>query len=172
TFVDERTIEIRLDGGGTRRIRGRDVVINTGTTPAMPPIDGLADAGVWDTESILALEILPESLIVLGGGYVGCEFASMFAIFGSRVTLIEGDDQVLSREDPDIATEVADLLQGQGVEVRLGSFVHTVRRETSGQVVVTLADGSQIRAEQMLVATGRTPVTSELGLDAAGADLT
>ncbi|MGH3322766.1 MAG: dihydrolipoyl dehydrogenase family protein, partial [Streptosporangiaceae bacterium] len=171
-FVAERTVEIRLDDGDTRRIRGRDVVVNTGTTPAVPDIDGVAEAGVWDSESILRLERLPESLVVLGGGYVGCEFASMFAIFGSRVSLLQGGDQVLPREDPDVAGEVGDLLREQGVDVRLGSRAQEVRRDPSGEVVVTLTDGSEVRAEQLLCATGRTPVTDGLGLDAAGVQLT
>ena len=170
-FVAERTVEIELNDGGTRRVRGRDVVVNTGTTPAKPSIDGLAEADVWDSESILRLEELPGSMIVLGGGYVGCEFASMFAIFGTRVVLIQGGDQVLPREDPDIAGEVADLLGEQGVDVRLGARAEKVRRDPSGEVVVTLADGSEVHADQLLCATGRTPVTAELGLDAAGVEL-
>jgi probable pyridine nucleotide-disulfide oxidoreductase len=109
-------------------------------------------------------------MVVLGGGYVGCEFASMFAVFGTRATLLQGGDQVLPREDPDIAGEVAGLLREQGVDVRLGSRVHAVRRDSSGELVVALADGSQARADQLLCATGRTPVTAELGLDATGVE--
>ena len=170
TFVASRTVEIPLDDGDRRRIRGRDVVVNTGTTPAKPPLEGIDEAGVWDSETILRLEELPRSMVVLGGGYVGCEFASMFAVFGTRVTLLQGGDQVLTREDPDIASEVAGVLREQGVDVRLGSRVHAVRRDSSGELVVALADGSQARADQLLCATGRTPVTAELGLDATGVE--
>lgn len=172
TFVAERTVEIRLGDGSTRRIRGRDVVVNTGTVPALPDLDGLAEAGVWDSESILRLEELPSSLIVLGGGYVGCEFASMFAIFGSRVTLLQAGGQLLAREDPDVAGEVADRLREQGVDVRLDSRAQEVRRDPAGEVVVALADGSEVRGAHLLCATGRMPVTAELGLEAAGVDLT
>jgi len=135
---------------------------------AVPRLEGLDVAEVWDSESILRLEELPESLVVLGGGYVGCEFASMFAIFGSRVTLLQGGDQVLPREDPDVAEEVAELLRGQGVDVRLSCRAERVRREPSGEVVVTLSDGSEERGAQLLCATGRTPVTDGLGLEATG----
>lgn len=172
TFVDARTVEVRLDDGGSRRIRGRDVVVDTGTEPAVPHVDGLAEAGVWDSESILRLERLPETLTVLGGGYVGCEFASMFAIFGSRVTLLQSGSQVLPREDPDMADEVTDLLRQQGVDVRLGSRAQEVRRDSSGDVLVTLADGSEVRSEQLLCAAGRRPVTADLGVEAAGVELT
>lgn len=167
-FVGERTVEITTSDGATRRVRGRDVVINTGTTPAHPDLPGLAEAGAWDSESILRLERLPASLLVLGGGYVGCEFASMFAVFGARVTLLQGGDQLLAREDPDVAAAVAEVLRAQGVDVRLGARATRVHREASGDVVVTLADGAEVRGAELLVATGRAPVTDGLGLDTAG----
>src|SRR3954471_22406672 len=83
-FVAERTVEVALNGSGTRTIRGREVVIDTGTTPALPDLPGLAQAAPWTSESILHLERLPGSILILGGGYVGCEFASMLAVFGTR----------------------------------------------------------------------------------------
>jgi pyruvate/2-oxoglutarate dehydrogenase complex dihydrolipoamide dehydrogenase (E3) component len=170
-FVAERTVEIETRTGGTRLVRGRDVVINTGTTPARPELDGIAAARVWDSETILHLERLPETLLVLGGGYVGCEFASMFATFGARVTLLQGSGQLLPREDPDVAQQVADVLADQGVEVRSGVRATAVRREPD-DVVVTLDTGREVRGEELLVATGRTPVTADLRLDAAGVAVT
>jgi probable pyridine nucleotide-disulfide oxidoreductase len=172
-FTAERTAEIRADNGATRLVRGRDVVINTGTTPALPNLDGIPQARVWTSETILHLHRVPETLLVLGGGYVGCEFADMFAIFGSRVTLLQGPGQLLPREDSDVAGEVAQILTIHGVDVRLGVRAVAVRREpANGDVVVTLADGSELRGEELLVATGRTPVTADLGLDVAGVTLT
>ena len=94
-FVDERTVAITTREGARRVVRGRGVVIDTGTSPAVPTLAGIREAEVWNSETILALRHLPETLLVLGGGYVGCEFASMFAIFGSRVTLVQGPDHVL-----------------------------------------------------------------------------
>ncbi len=171
-FVDERTVQVVVASGGTRTLRGADVVINTGTTPAMPQIPGMAQSGVWTSESILRLDRLPQTIGILGGGYVGCEFASMLAAFGVRVTLLQGGDQLLSREDPDISAAVADVLAGQGVEVRLGVRAESVTREGShGPVAVTLDDGRSARAEELLVATGRSPVTGDLGLDVAGVTL-
>ncbi|GAB3678458.1 dihydrolipoyl dehydrogenase family protein [Saccharopolyspora tripterygii] len=172
-FVGDRTVQIRCHDGTTRVVRGGEVVINTGTTPALPDLPGIAEAAVWDSETILHLERLPETLLVLGGGYVGCEFASMFALFGTRVILMQGGDHLLPREDPDVAGQVAEILTDQGVDVRLGARASAVHREPgTGEVVVALADGSEIRAQEMLVATGRAPVTADLGLDVAGVELT
>ncbi|WP_432055879.1 dihydrolipoyl dehydrogenase family protein [Streptomyces sp. bgisy022] len=172
-FTAKRTVEITAADGSKRTVRGRDVVINTGTTPAMPDLPGLADAQVWTSETILRLERLPEALLILGGGYVGAEFASMFAVFGTRVTLLQGRDQLLLREDRDVADEVARLLTAQGVEVRLSARASAVRREDGhGDIVVTLDDGSEVRGQELLVATGRTPVTAGLAPEAAGVRLT
>lgn len=170
-FTGERTVEVALNDGGTRVLRGRDVVVNTGTAPAVPPVDGIEGADVWNSETILHLEKIPESMIVLGGGYVGCEFASIFAVFGTRVILVQGRDQILPREDPDVAAQVAEVLAAQGVELRLGARARAVRRE-GGDAVVTLEDGSELQAEELLVAAGRAPVTDDLGLDVAGVELT
>ncbi|MBQ0924251.1 dihydrolipoyl dehydrogenase family protein [Saccharopolyspora endophytica] len=172
-FVGERTAEIRTDDGRNRLVRGRDVVVNTGTTPVMPDLPGISEAKVWNSETILHLERLPDRLLILGGGYVGCEFASMLAVFGTRVTLLHGRDQLLPGEDPDVAALVADVLVDQGVDVRLGARVSAVRREPGhGDVVATLVDGAEVRAQELLVATGRAPVTADLGLGAAGVELT
>jgi len=172
-FVAERTVAITTREGTHRSVRGRDVVINTGTKPAVPAVAGITDADVWTSETILTLQRLPETLLVLGGGYVGCEFASMFAIFGTRVTLIQGADQLLAREDADIGAAVAEILTSQGVDLRLGETAEAVRREGGrGEVVVTLGEGTQLRGQELLVATGRSPVTADLRLDVAGIDLT
>lgn len=172
-FVAPRTVEIATSTGETRRVRGRDVVVNTGTTPALPDLPGLPEADVWTSETILRLDRLPDTLLILGGGYVGCEFASMFALLGSRVVLVQGSDQLLVREDPDVASEVAQILTGQGVELHLGSRAASALREPDhGPVRLTLEDGTVVTGDELLVATGRSPVTADLGLDAAEVKLT
>ena len=172
-FVSERTVAITTREGTRRVVRGREVLISTGTIPAVPSVAGISEAEVWNSETILALPRLPETLLVLGGGYVGCEFASMFAIFGSRVTLLQGPPGVLPREDPDVSAAVGDILIDQGVTLRLGKSAEAVRREAGhGEVVVTLADGLEVRGHELLVATGRTPVVDDLGLELAGVELT
>lgn len=109
-FVAPRTVQIATNDGAIRVVRGKDVVVNTGTTPALPNVPGVAESDVWTSASILRLDLLPERLLILGGGYVGCEFASMFALFGTEVVLVQGSSQVLPREDGDIAGEVAEIL--------------------------------------------------------------
>jgi pyruvate/2-oxoglutarate dehydrogenase complex dihydrolipoamide dehydrogenase (E3) component len=172
-FIAPRTVEVETRDEPIRLLRGTDVVINTGTTPAIPDLAGISESRVWTSETILQLERLPQRLIVLGGGYVGCEFASMFALFGTQVTLLQGPDQLLPREDSDVAAEVAAILANQRVGLRLGTRTQAVHREANnGEVVVVLEDGSQVRGEELLVATGRAPVTAHLGLESAGVDLT
>jgi pyruvate/2-oxoglutarate dehydrogenase complex dihydrolipoamide dehydrogenase (E3) component len=171
-FIAPRTVEIKTHNGDARLLRGTDVVINTGTTPALPDLPGVAESAIWTPETILQLERLPHRLLILGGGYVGCEFASMYALFGTKVILLQGRNQLLPRDDPEVAAEVADILADQGVDVRRGARATAVRRDGHGGVVVILEDGSQVVGEELLVATGRAPVTADLGLAAAGVEVT
>ena len=171
-FIGPRTAEIETHGGDLRLLRGTDVVINTGTTPAIPDLPGITESRPWTSETILKLERLPSRLLILGGGYVGCEFASMYALFGSQVIMLQGRSQLLPREDPDVAAEVAEILVDQGVEVRLNARATAVRRNGNGEVTVILEDGTQVVGDELLVATGRSPVTADLGLAAAGVEIT
>lgn len=171
-FIAPRTVEIKTHNGDARLLRGTDVVINTGTTPALPDLPGVAESAIWTSETILQLERLPHRLLILGGGYVDCEFASMYALFGTKVILLQGRNQLLPREDPEVAAEVSDILADQAVDVRLGARATAVRRDGHGGVVVILEDGSQVVGEELLVATGRAPVTADLGLAAAGVEVT
>jgi pyruvate/2-oxoglutarate dehydrogenase complex dihydrolipoamide dehydrogenase (E3) component len=171
-FLAPRTVEIETHKGDSRLLRGTDVVINTGTTPALPDVPGVAESAALTSETILQLERLPHRLLILGGGYVGCEFASMYALFDSQVIMLQSGSQLLHREDPDIAAEVAEILTDQGVEVRLNARATAVRRNGDGEVLVILEDGSEVDGDDLLVATGRTPVTADLGLPAAGVEIT
>ncbi|MFF5858181.1 dihydrolipoyl dehydrogenase family protein [Streptomyces sp. NPDC012751] len=166
-FIAERTVEIALNDGGRRVVRGKDVVINTGTVPRIAPVPGLATAKPLTSESIMDLHHIPDRLVVIGGGYVGLEFAQMFAAFGSRVTVLESGPRLLPREDSDVAEALLGYLREDGVELVTGSAAKEVVRE-GGTVSVLLEDGRRLEADDLLAATGRAPVTGELGLDAAG----
>jgi pyruvate/2-oxoglutarate dehydrogenase complex dihydrolipoamide dehydrogenase (E3) component len=170
-FVADRTVEVALDGGGTRTLSGTNVVINTGTVPSLPPIDGLAGASVQTSESILRLQELPTSMVVLGGGYIGAEYASMLSLMGVRVTVVQRGAHLLGREDPDVAASVADAFTGDGIDLRLGVEATRVSRATDGTVTVDLSDGSSVSADDILVALGREPVTAGLGLEKTGVEL-
>lgn len=170
-FIGDRTVEVALDDGGTRTITGTNVVINTGMVPYLPPIDGLAGANVQTSESILRLQELPASVVVLGGGYIGAEYASMLNIMGVRVTVVQRGKHLLGREDPDVAAAVAEAFTRDGIEVRLGVEATGVIRAADGTVTVELSDGGTVSAEDILVALGREPVTAGLGLEKTGVEL-
>lgn len=178
-FVGPRTIEVspmsnetRSANRGRRVISADVVVINTGLRASIPPLPGLDAVSYLTSTSIMELTTAPEHLIVLGGGYVGLEFAQAFRRFGSRVTVVERGAQLLPREDEDIADAVADILRQDGIDVLLGAEVKRVERADAG---VGLAyhtgsgqDERMLRGSHLLVATGRRPNTDDLGLTAAG----
>jgi probable pyridine nucleotide-disulfide oxidoreductase len=169
-FVGRRTVEVALNDGGTRTLRGADVVINTGTVPAVPPIEGLAEAQPLTSDTLLELEQLPESIIVLGGGYIGAEYADLLSTAGVKVTVVEGGSQLLGREDADIAEAVLAGFSRAGIDVRLNASAERISRAADGTVTVELSDGGTIAAAELLTAVGRTPVTAGLGLDVAGVE--
>ncbi|TMA79389.1 MAG: mercuric reductase, partial [Deltaproteobacteria bacterium] len=122
-FVAPKTIEVRLNAGGTRVLTGERVFLNVGTRATMPPIPGLADSQPLSNVELLELDRLPEHLVVLGGGYVGLEFAQAYRRFGSRVTVIADQPRLVAREDPDVADEIRRILAADGIEFVLGADV-------------------------------------------------
>jgi pyruvate/2-oxoglutarate dehydrogenase complex dihydrolipoamide dehydrogenase (E3) component len=172
-FVAPKTIEVRLNDGGTRTLTGDRVFLNLGTHATIPPIPGLAESKPLTNIELLELDRLPGHLIVLGGGYVGLEFAQAYRRFGSRVTVIERGPQLLSREDPDISEEICRILREEEIEVLLGAEL--VRVERSGDCVrlnVRTANGERnITGSDILAATGRTPNTAGIGLELTGVKL-
>ncbi|HWA84268.1 MAG TPA: mercuric reductase [Fimbriimonadaceae bacterium] len=150
---------------GERTIEGSVIVIDTGARPLIPGVEGLHSARYLDNRTIMELDHVPESLLVLGGGYIGLEFGQMFARFGSRVTIVEQGSRFLPREDADVADALLAILRAEGIEVRLGDPVARVVR--NGQIGATLASGEILRGSEILVATGRRPNTDALGVEAA-----
>jgi dihydrolipoamide dehydrogenase len=179
-WLKERGIELfrgeaRLEG--ERRVRVGDetlvarkaVIVATGSGAAMPPIDGLDGVDPWNNREGTTAKQVPESLIVLGGGPVGCELAQAWASLGSRVTLVEGMDRLLTRDEPFAGEEVATALRERhGVDVRLGVKAKEVSRDGNGVVAVGLSDGSSAEGAEFLVAVGRKPRSEGIGLDSAG----
>lgn len=169
-FVGPKTVEATLADGSVRVVEGEKVLINTGTTPAIPPIEGLGDVNYWTSEDALRLTEIPDRLVILGGGVIGVEMASMMAAFGADVTLIEGGERILAREDADVAEEMAANLAAQGVTVRTGE--RAVRVSSGGEGIVVHTTAGEVAGTRLLVALGRTPATKGLGLEAAGVELT
>ncbi|HEY7312879.1 MAG TPA: mercuric reductase [Gemmataceae bacterium] len=173
-FVAPKTLEVRLNDGGTRVLVGDRVFLNVGTHATIPPIPGLADAGPLTNIELLEIDRLPEHLVVLGGGYVGLEFAQAYRRFGSRVTIVEHGPQLLGREDPDVAEEIRRILRAEDIEVMPGADLLRVegRSGESVRLRVRTAGGEQtIAGSDILVATGRTPNSAGIGLDVAGVEL-
>jgi pyruvate/2-oxoglutarate dehydrogenase complex dihydrolipoamide dehydrogenase (E3) component len=170
SFTGAKTLRVRLRDGEVRELSGEKLFIDAGTRPAVPAIDGLKDVAFLDSTSIMELDSLPEHLIVLGGGYVGLEFGQMFRRFGSRVTIVQSGPQLLTREDADVASAVAQILQQDGVTVLLNAKASGVTK-TGAQIYVTVRMGDEshvVDGSHLLVATGRTPNTDILNLSAAG----
>src|SRR6516162_5788226 len=133
-FVAPKTLEVRLNDGGTRVLVGDQVFLNLGTHATIPPIPGLADAGPLTNIELLEIDRLPEHLVVLGGGYVGLEFAQAYRRFGSRVTIVEHGPQLLGREDPDVAEEIRRILRAEDIEVMPGADVLRVEGRSGESV--------------------------------------
>ncbi len=145
------------------------VYINTGTRPSMPPVPGLADAAPLTNESILMLREAPPHLVILGGSYIGLEFAQIFRRLGSAVTVIEHSERIASREEPDISARLQAMLEAEGVTVVTGAHIAAVERSPSGAVMVSLGGAdAPVTGTHLLVATGRVPNTDDLGLATVG----
>lgn len=162
-----RRVEVETPDGLVTLTAAHAVVLAVGTTPAIPPIDGLAEARPWTNREATTSEAIPRRLAVLGGGVVACELAEVYAGLGSSVTLIERDNRLLARTEPFAGEMVALGLARIGVDIRVGVAATSVSR-VDGVVTVTLADGSTVDADEVLCALGRQPATGDLGLDTVG----
>lgn len=162
-FLDASTLEVE----GVGRIRSKRFVIATGAVAAVPPIPGIEDADYWTYETVFDQDELPGSIVILGGGPIGLEFAQVFARLGSRVTVLEMAPSILIREDPDAAAFMHRLLEAEGIDVRVDAAATAVRTEAAATVVET-SDGGSVTADRLFVATGRRPMTDGLNLEAAG----
>ena len=173
-FVAPKTLEVRLNDDGTRVLSGDQVFLNIGTHAAIPDVPGLEAARPLTHIEALELDYLPSHLIVLGGGYVGLELAQAYRRFGSRVTVIEAGPQLMGREDPDIAQEVQRILGDEGIGFLLGAETLNVDGRSGEEVTFTVRTSSgeqKIAGSDILVAAGRVPNTSGIGLKEAGVQL-
>ncbi|WP_316288584.1 dihydrolipoyl dehydrogenase family protein [Clavibacter michiganensis] len=154
------------DGSVTEHEAAHAVVVSTGTAALLPDIPGLAESQPWTSREATSVEVVPTSIVVIGGGVVAAEMATAFASLGSAVTLVARSG-LLSGQEPFAGELVGDSLRDMGVDVRLGASPSRVTRD-GDEVTVELSDGSAVTAAEVLVATGRTPRTEDLGLDAVG----
>jgi dihydrolipoamide dehydrogenase len=162
-FTDPHTIAVE----GGEEISFSSAIVATGSHPVVPPIPGIDSARCVDSTGLLAQTEVPPRLLILGGGVIGCEFASIFARFGSKVTIVELLERLLPMEDEDVSTELAKSFRRRGIELRLATACSKVE-EAGGALRVQLAGDETIEAELMLVSVGRAPSVEGIGLEAAG----
>lgn len=175
SFVSADVVAVRT---ATEKIRltSKQIIINTGAETVIPPIEGVAgNPFVYTSTSIMELADLPRRLVIIGGGYIGLEFASMYASFGSQVTVLESYPELIAREDRDIAASVKETLEKKGIVFRMNAKVQSVNR-VEDKAIVTFADSQTsevfvLEADAMLLATGRRPNTKDLNLEVAGVEV-
>jgi pyruvate/2-oxoglutarate dehydrogenase complex dihydrolipoamide dehydrogenase (E3) component len=161
-FVGEREVEV--DG---ERHRAPIVVLNVGARPAVPPIPGLDSVPWLDNGRAMELRELPQHLLILGGGYIGCELGQMYRRFGARVTIADAGVHLLDREDADVSSALEEVFRNEGISLELGAKAESVSK-AGGGIGLRLAGGKELRGSHLLVAVGRRPNTDDLGSDAAG----
>lgn len=173
-FTGPKTLDVRLNSGETQELEADTLFINVGARPRKPSIPGLDKVPVLDSTSIMELDEVPDHLIVIGGGYVGLEFGQMFRRFGASVTIVQRGDQVLTREDKDVAEEVVEILREDGIDVLLETEASRVDQTEKGRIRLTV-EGSEgertLSGSHLLIAAGRVPNTEQLNLEAAGVEI-
>ena len=170
-FIEPKVVEVHFNNGERRTLTARNIFINAGDRPAKPSIEGMESVPTLDSTSIMELDIVPEHLLIVGGGYVGLEFGQMFRRFGSRVTIIQRGAHLLSREDNDVADEVAKILREDGIEVLLETSTLHAGQALDGRIQLTVrTPGGErtLSGSHLLVAAGRVPNTDWLNLEATG----
>jgi pyruvate/2-oxoglutarate dehydrogenase complex dihydrolipoamide dehydrogenase (E3) component len=173
-FTDSKTLDVRLNDGSARTLRGERVFLNLGTHALVPSVPGLAESEPLTNIEALELDRLPEHLVVLGGGYVGLEFAQAYRRFGSRVTILERGPQLLANRDPDVVAALTHVFDSDEIDVIASAEIVSVhgRSGTGLSLIVRTSAGEKtITGSDILVATGRTPNTAGIGLEVAGVEL-
>jgi pyruvate/2-oxoglutarate dehydrogenase complex dihydrolipoamide dehydrogenase (E3) component len=167
SFIGHKRVEVHLNSGEVRQLSAETICINTGDRPSPAHIRGIEQIEVLNSTSIMELDSVPEHLIILGGGYIGLEFGQMFRRFGSKVTIVQRGKQLLSKEDPEIAEAVAQILHEDGIEILLQS---TIERVAPGiTVTVKTPEGERtLQGSHFLAAAGRMPNTEKLQTSASG----
>ena len=169
SFSGPKTVTVRPQEGAPRTISAQHIFINAGTRASCPKINGLDAVPFLDNISIMELDVLPDHLLILGGGYIGLEFGQLFRRLGSRVSIIQSGGQLVEREDPDIAEEVTKILRQDGIDVLLNAKTTQVGK--SGESIhlkIQSQNSSTLVGSHLLVATGRVPNSDTLNLAAAG----
>src|SRR5919199_1306279 len=170
-FSGPKELEVNLNGGATVRLSADHIFINTGARPANPPIEGLGSVPALNSTSVMELDVIPDHLLVLGGSYVGLEFAQMFRRFGSEVTVVELGKQLMGREDADVAEAVAEIMREDGLGVLVNTQARHVEQGDDGRIRLTVdtpAGKRTLEGSHLLVAAGPAPHTPKAQPQRAG----
>ena len=174
-FIGPKTLEVRLHDGTIRQLRGANVIINTATRAVLEVGPGLVDAQPLTHIEALELDEIPEHLFVIGGGYVGLELSQAMRRFGSKVTVIDGNDRLMHREDDDVTEALQNLFEDEGIDIVLDATVKRISGKSGQSVRIVIEQrGAEktLEGSHLLVAAGRSPNTDGIGLELAGVELT
>jgi len=173
-FLAPKTVEVTLADGTTRQLRGANVIVSTGTRAALESIPGLAEAQPLTHIEALELDEIPEHLLVVGAGYVGVELSQAMHRFGSKVTMIDHNQRLMSREDPDVSEALSSLLADEGIDILLDARIKRISGKSGDSVSVVIEQNgieNVLKGSHLLVAAGRKPNTEGLGLELTGVEL-
>jgi pyruvate/2-oxoglutarate dehydrogenase complex dihydrolipoamide dehydrogenase (E3) component len=173
SFTSPKTVAVKLNDGGSEELQADQIFINAGTQTVIPDIEGLKDIEYLTSTSILELETVPQHILVLGGNYIGLEFAQMFRRFGSQITLLERGERILSHEDEDVAHEMTGILEEEGIAIHAHAQATKFEQDNSRILVTVDLNGrtEQLECSHVLVAVGRAPQSKALNLEAAGVEV-
>ena len=171
-FIDSKTIQVDLNAGGTRTLTADKIFLDTGSRATLDPIPGLFESRPLTHIGALELDVLPQHLLVVGGGYIGLELAQAMRRFGARVTIIERNPTLAHREDPDISEAIQQLFHDEGIDIVPNATISSVEGISGASVKLHLNGGTILEGTHLLVATGRTPNTRNMGLELAGVQTT
>lgn len=169
-FCDAKTLQVQLQNGDSQKLQAETIVIATGSCPQIPAIPGFAQSGYLTPETLMEMDAVPKHLVILGGGNIAVEFAQMFRRFGAQVTILQKDAQLLTKEDADVAHELSDILQGEGIEILLHCKTTKIEKHKKTLLITaqTKTGEQQIKGTHLLLAAGHIPNTKTLTLKKTG----
>ncbi|MBS7564469.1 mercuric reductase [Mucilaginibacter sp. Bleaf8] len=173
-FTGHKTVMVKLNAGGEEELTAEQVFIDAGTKPMIPEIEGLQEVGYLTSTTILDLEEVPEHILIIGGNYIALEFGQMFRRFGSQITMLERGERIMSHEDDDVAHELHNILEEEGIAIHSKAQAVAFKKDSNGKILATIdIDGrnDEITCSHVLVAAGRIPQTDALNLSATDVEL-
>ncbi|WP_158825403.1 mercuric reductase [Mucilaginibacter lacusdianchii] len=174
SFTGHKTVQVKLNAGGTEELQAGQIFIDAGTQPTVPDVEGLQEVGYLTSTTILDLDYVPEHILIIGGNYIALEYGQMFRRFGSQITILERGPRIMSHEDDDVATEIHKILEEEGIAIHGNSQAVRFEKDSNGKILATVnLNGKQeeLNCSHILIAAGRVPQTKVLNLQATGVEV-